>query len=126
MDNVNDWLDYMNESLTCEERRIVTEHLADQRQEQYVERIAQLEAELAATKAELAGWQEIGRMVDELHNRGLLVRKSVYKTGKWYVVVSDGPTPPLCVGNGDSELEAVKAAYEEVVGEAVKMVYGGG
>lgn len=52
MDNVETWMDYMNESLTADERNIVTEHLAEQALEQRNEIIATLRAKLAEVEGE--------------------------------------------------------------------------
>lgn len=138
MDNVNDWLDYMNESLTCEERRIVTEHLAEQRQEQYVERIAELEAELAKSHdeaadwrrmyteqvAELGQWREMERMIAVLQSmEPTCLEINLYHDGEWACDIEHEDTSTALKGywktagegKGATLPEAVKAAYEEVV-----------
>jgi len=83
-------------------------------------RIAELEAELAATKAELAGWREMERMIGEF--RANNYRPNIYTTpAKWHIRWSSYKSGKIFGQTkwfkGATLPEAVKAGYEEVVGD---------
>lgn len=84
--------------------------------DEYREDIVKLEAELAATKAELGQWREMAAIIKEnVSQFEIRISEGLLDKAKSWVDFVEYETGDVWTGEGDDLPEAVKAAYEEVV-----------